>query len=494
MINSDARRQLQDMGLDIKAIAEHQDHVLRQISSHSPRVFRIFDTCRLDNGGIRRLPETLVHSDVSLPVVAFVPAAGASSRYLAPLVPLMAALRASDAHQCAEALDALTADGYLNCPLPTSVLELVAYLENSRDVVPGDLASRVLAEIDAPKALYPAVLDGATFLSIKRMEHDALDNLAGEVYICPPGRVSEFLERADAKNASSTVRCYEQGAGLATTRFEADGRVALDSAGHVSMVPGGHGSLLRLLPRVAEDFKGARGVFIRNIDNVAGVSTGATEAANSFLLAFNRTLAQMDEIRRSIEVDDSVNASVAAKRILDFWGITVISSEPVLTTLMIKLFHANPGSVETRLFDLCRRPLVLMGQVPNTARDVGGTCVFTEIDGVRQKLCLEVPHATDADKKKFLEDPSKATHFNPVFVAAEIPNEASLKNWDNHPFWLVAKKSWQGRDTYYQESILYEMLGSSHYANVIFVEVPRLVFNPHKTLKDAGSKTLKNWT
>ena len=135
-----------------------------------------------------------------------------------------------------------------------------------------------------------------------------------------------------------------------------------------------------------------------------------------------------------------------------------------------------------------------MGQVPNTSQDVGGTCVFTEIDGVQQKLCLEVPHASETDRKIFLENPHKATHFNPVFVAAEIPDENILRGWQDHPFWLVAKKSWQGRDTYYQESILYEMLGSSHYTNVIFTEVPRLVFNPHKTLKDAGSKTLRDWT
>jgi hypothetical protein len=491
----DVSRQIQELGLDVSVIQVHQHQILRHLSAGSPRVFPIIDTCRLDNGGILRLPDAdTSFSGAHIPLVALVPAAGASSRYLAPLVPLMNALKTADAGLCIEALRKLAAEGYLNCPLPQSVLELVTFFETSRDMPPPDLATRVLLEIDAPKALYPAVLDGVTFLDVKRMEHKAIGDFVAEVYVCPPGRKEEFLELAKARDTQFPVQCYEQDSSLATTRFDTDGRVARDGAGQVSMVPAGHGSLLRLLPRVARDFQGSRGVFIRNIDNVAGIAQGATEAARKFLLAFKWSLSQMDIIRTCLDNNDSKNLQIAAQRLLKFWGIDVVPEESAISTLITKLFHTSLDEEDVSLRSLCRRPFVLMGQVPNTSQDVGGTCVFTEIDGVQQKLCLEVPHASETDRKIFLENPHKATHFNPVFVAAEIPDENILRGWQDHPFWLVAKKSWQGRDTYYQESILYEMLGSSHYTNVIFTEVPRLVFNPHKTLKDAGSKTLRDWT
>jgi hypothetical protein len=90
-------------------------------------------------------------------------------------------------------------------------------------------------------------------------------------------------------------------------------------------------------------------------------------------------------------------------------------------------------------------------------------------------------------------DPKKATHFNPVFVAAELPSDEMINQMENNPFWLISKKTWKGQDVYYQESILYELLGSSQFTNVIFVEVPRLLFNPHKTLFDAQNKQFVDW-
>jgi hypothetical protein len=139
------------------------------------------------------------------------------------------------------------------------------------------------------------------------------------------------------------------------------------------------------------------------------------------------------------------------------------------------------------------RPFVMMGQVPNTQRDVGGTCVFADVEGNPQKICLELPHASPEDRRIFLENPIKSTHFNPVFVVSEIVDQTTINSWSEHPFWLIAKKSWRGRDVYYQESILYELLGSSQYCNVIFVEVPRILFNPHKTLNDASNKNSAYW-
>jgi hypothetical protein len=212
-----------------------------------------------------------------------------------------------------------------------------------------------------------------------------------------------------------------------------------------------------------------------------------------FTAGFQRSLKLLDSIRSALAVKDSSLADTSARSLLELWDVSCSSKDDPIEVVLKKLFHAPLRELNAEPLHLLLRPLVLMGQVPNTARDVGGSCVFTTIDGVDQKLCLERPHASPQDQRRFLDDPATATHFNPVFVAAEVPSREIVKSWSNHPFWLIAKKSWNGREVLYQESILYELLGSSQYTNLVFVEVPRKVFNPHKSLADASGKHLSDW-
>lgn len=486
-------RQLSDCGLDLKSVLRHCENIKLHLSATAPRFFPIVDTCRRDNGGILALPTKTVAPNERKSIVAFVPAAGASSRYLQPLLPLIDALKSRDASSCQQELALLRGDGILDCPLPASIKELISYLSTDPTSISSALADRVISELDAPKALYPAVIDGLSFLKVKHYEHEAIGRIDGEVYISPPQYAEKFLSQLANEKSKLTTQVYEQDARLATTRFDAHGNVAVDSFGKVSTVPSGHGALLQLIPRVAEDFKEARGIFIRNIDNIAGNSASAVEASQLFLDAFSWTVGQMDELRLCIKANDRHRGTTVSNKILDFWGLPSKNADDALVTLFSDLFHATPDAIQNDQLALVMRPLVLMGQVPNTARDIGGTCVFTSIDGVSQKLCLEVPHASPSCRTNFLENSAKATHFNPVFVASEIISNDLLNAWNNHPFWLIAKKSWRGKDVYYQESVLYEMLGSSQYANVLFVEMPRLVFNPHKTLKDTVRVARSHW-
>ena len=489
-------KQLKNCGLDTAVVARHRKNVLLHLSADSPRHFPILDTCRLDNGGICRLPTQKVSPRDRKSIVGFVPAAGASSRYLAPVISLMEAVTTRNMEACRQELDLLRSTSFLDCPLPASIKDLVALLGTPAKIIPEELAHRVISELQSPKALYPISLDGTTFLAMKSAEHQAMERLSGQVFICPPLYADRFLthlNQVSNKNSRLKIRIYEQDVSLATTRFDAQGSVSVDHQGQVSTVPSGHGALLELMPRVTQDFEGARGIFIRNIDNVSGTFRAPNEASQLFLDAFSWTLGQMDELRQSVIKNDLPCNALIANKILDFWGQAPEAPDNAVFTLLTSLFHATPESINLDLKTVIQRPLVIMGQVPNTAHDIGGTCVFTNVDGHPQKLCLEVPHASSSDRANFLENPAKATHFNPVFVASEIPTAEGLKAWNGNPFWLIAKKHWRGSESYYQESILYEMLGSSHYVNLIFVEVPRLVFNPHKTLKDAALRAKGDW-
>ena len=486
-----SQREVTQAGLRIEDILRHRRNVRAFLLNKTPKFFPVKDTCRLDNEGIRQLPEMAPVQDV--PLIAFVPAAGASSRYLSPLSNLVQALRSQDSHSCLEALKALEENGILKCPLPPSLKDLESSCRANNSQISSELASSVLDDVDAPKALYPAVLEGQTFLELKRIEHQAIGGLAGEVYICPPGRTVDFMSTAEKIKSKIPMVCFEQGAALATVRFDGDGSIARGDDGKISTVPAGHGSLVQLISDVPQHFPKARGVFIRNIDNVTGVSQDVVKASRFFMAGFQRSLKFLDNIRNALAVKDSGSAADSARDLLELWSLPCSSNVDPIDLVLKKLFHAPVSKLNSEPWQLLMRPLVLMGQVPNTARDVGGTCVFTTIDGLDQKLCLERPHASPEDQQRFLDDPVTSTHFNPVFVAAEVPSREVVQSWSNHPFWLIAKKSWNGREVLYQESILYELLGSSQYTNLVFVEVPRKVFNPHKTLADASGKHLSDW-
>ncbi len=490
------RSQLLDSGLDPDLIAQHQRNIKKHLLQVAERFFPIVDTCRLDNGGVWPLPtekwlEQFRSGSPDKDVIAFVPAAGASTRYLAPLFMLIKSLSNRSRSEFIHARGELVASGLSRCPLPTSLTDLMHDVEKIGDDVFCVRAASVLADLESPKALYPAVDTGETFLEIKRLEHQKMKQLAGEVFICPPGRADKFLEVSKRVKSTLPVRCYEQGPALSTVRFDSHGEIITGENNKLSLVPGGHGTLLRLFRDVARDFPQATSVFIRNIDNVAGTSRPVCEATDRFLAAFKHSFFEMQQIRRYLKRGDLEMANSHAKSICKIWGLSSVNDTAAMDLVLEKLFYTRAEHKElTVLFD---RPFVLMGQVPNSGTDVGGSCVLADVDGVRQKLCLELPHASPEDRARFLGDPKLATHFNPVFVAAEILTEEAYARLKHNPFWLVTKKSWENRDVYYQESILYELLGSSQFVNVLFVDVPRTIFNPHKALVDAQAKSIKDW-
>jgi hypothetical protein len=127
------------------------------------------------------------------------------------------------------------------------------------------------------------------------------------------------------------------------------------------------------------------------------------------------------------------------------------------------------------------RPLVLMGVVENKTSDIGGTPIITKINGQKAILCAEKDHISKEDLNKSQNNSAKK-FFNPVFLTLEIPEKNFLEA--NHPFWIIAEKKWKEQTVLYHESLLYEILGNSVYCNLIFMEIPRSLFAPHKTLED----------
>lgn len=513
--------QLQRLGLDPAEVQQHATLLKDAVERQTRPSFKIVDTCRIGNGAVlpqRPFADTTYTTDAA-GFVAFIPTAGAASRYSQPLFQIVSALEDFDPRDevaataslktVEDSLMALKREGALAWPLPSRVHDLI---ENPTAARTLDAAQRetLLADLQLPKALLPCVAEGTSFLQMKLKEHGEIPGLVGQTFVVPAGRTATFVDEIGEVTPKAQV--LEQGPALSTIRFTADVRPYVDDAGHLSPVPAGHGALARLFPVVGKTFPTAHSLFIRNIDNIMGTKTEARRATLEFLAVHRRILECVQRIRSALaEANSSRAAEIArtllatvppAPAILDAAKLLTQVSDPSLRSLwelQIRLFHTLPSANDedhgAPLRALYDRPVNTMGQVPNTGNDVGGTPCFvtTPNGGALRKLCIEVPHASEADKRDFLANAAKATHFNPVFTAAEITADATYYSRLNDDFWLLSEKSHRGRKVLYFETVLFELLGNSQLANAAFVEVPRLVFHPHKTLKDGCDKSLSDW-
>lgn len=444
-------------GFDLGALELHQQRVLKFLHDKTKPLFAILDTCRTDNGSIRTIPTGV--PDTPSGFVAFVPAAGAASRY------------------------------------HVSILQLT-----------GKEAPLV------PKAILPAVREGQTFLELKIEEHSRMQGLVGQVFVAAAGQSPIFEKALQESSLSKSMPCkvIEQDASLSTVRFSTTGAVVFEADGTPSMVPAGHGALAATFPKCRDFFGTAHSLFIRNIDNVCGTRTAAVDATTRFLGFHQKVLNLVGGIRQLLAQGDWNGGKEQAQLLCAFVNIPIDPKwipERILLEVLSILFHTPwylfptnapvNGSDNTMLrsaiFQHFKRPVNTLGMVPNSGKDVGGTPVFARSSGNDLHLCLEVCHASPEDYAAFLSNPAKATHFNPVFVAAEIPVSPAIYGSMEHPFWTIAEKQYRGESVFYHETLLYEVIGNGMLSNCIFVEIPRSLFNPHKTVQDALGRSIDQW-
>lgn len=483
------------LGIDPDRLFEQWILVKRLLESNKDQgAFKIIDTCRPDNQRLLgadwvrdQFDETILRSYAS-----FVPAAGASSRYLAPLFPLIETLERGKPEDVKQAWSTWERMRWV---LPRGIGKFdIDALASPKEF------NEMALVLQKPKAFFPCDPSGRSFLEMKCIENAALGSLAGEVYVAPAGFTVEMQNHIETVAPSANAICFEQGAALSTLRFKLDGCPARDSDGALSMVSAGHGALIELLPKVRERFPAAHSIFIRNIDNVIGTSKEHVVASQRFLAAHHTILSKVQTIRAALETNRSNAAADAARDLLKANSLRTLDrdeqatldritnmSQKTLWHLQFSLFQTPLALFGTTLKALQRvyaRPVNLMGQVPNLGKDVGGSPVVAQSKHGPLAICLEGPHVSARDRAEFSMDPKKTTHFNPVFVAAEIPRSLSGYHEVAQDFCLLARKQWRGEEVCFYETILYEILGNSYSANCAFIEIPRILFNPHKSLDD----------
>lgn len=465
----DSQDEFEALGLCRDTIRLHQSRIINRSRTKSDGVFHVVVPCSLANGRIVDIDRCQLDAGRLTGYIGFVPAAGAASRYSSPLV----TLRRYIAEKSSQRFDLATK--LLNAPLPEDLIQVVSDVVADRSLTLRQL--RALDEIASrPKALFPC--DGQeTFLSMKDKEHAAIAGVDGQVFI-----TSESYQNTIRSSFGGDAVFLAQDASLCTIRFYPDGSPFRDKRQTLVRVPAGHGTLVAKFAEVRRHFPKADSVLIRNIDNVGGVSQEFVGKTEQFLRLHQGLKKHVEAIRRELAAGRTDQAREHASGIYRLLGRSwdPQDSGRALEKCLVEVFDTPQNLLDDqRLLDLYERPVNLVGVTPNSGKDVGGLPVLAEIHGLPVKMILEQPHIA-AEDREVVNDPSRATHFNPVFIAAELPQRPMTV--DKSPFWILSRKNWRGEELVHHETVLSEVVGNSLEANVVMVELPDYCFKPHKTL------------
>jgi hypothetical protein len=447
-------------------MAKHQEHILHYIR-HGKRSYPILTAC---NSASQTLFPVFNTQPLASPKIgSFVPAAGASTRFLQPIRQLLA----DPSHDMAKKFP-----DWQSIPLPKEL----------RD------DPRLVEHFDLPKALFPCVKEGHTFLELKHIENDSL-GINDSCFVVP----GSYLN-AISSDYPKALFLSQDGENQTTCRYNQQGEPILDASGAFSRTPAGHGSLAPFLTQMKHHFVTADFAWIRNIDNIIG--TKHNDFIKQFFNLGQWLLEQLAPIRKDPHSSQAqeVAQGLLQKFELQHKGLSsrqvafIADHQSLCAELLCKLFDFTPyKNGPADLGELFNRPLNLFGMVPRDQKDVGGIPAIIDFEGVPTKICLEGSHIHDEDALKITTRQLQATHFNPVFVLAEIP--ASPDYYMNPiidmPF--VVEKDYQNQKVLYYESALYEKLSHSWFSNTLFFEIPRFCFNPHKSIFDLQNQSINNW-
>jgi hypothetical protein len=247
-----------------------------------------------------------------------------------------------------------------------------------------------------------------------------------------------------------------------------------DDDGSLVFRPGGHGALLDNLNDLDGDL-----VFVKNIDNVCHARWQS--ASEHWIQVLGGSLIQLQsEIQRcltTLETAPAPQACLEAER----WVRGVF---PGLVDALPET--SDPPLRARKMRQLLHRPVRVCGVVRNQGEPGGGPFWVRETD---HSHSLQIVESVEVDPQDQSQQRifSAATHFNPVFMALGLRDRHGqpfpLQDYVSDERFLLTWKSVQGRQVRVLERPgLWN--GSMAAWNTVFVEVPKEVFTPVKTVFD----------
>jgi Domain of unknown function (DUF4301) len=284
-----------------------------------------------------------------------------------------------------------------------------------------------------------------------------------------------LIEKYRSKNWKFDVGFSFQSPSTDTVSVTLDNKPFRDEKGKIVFRPGGHGALLKNLNDLKADI-----VSIKNIDNIVPdhlrVETYRyKKILGGYLISLqNKVFDFLQKLEREI-IDESI--------ITENMGF--IKNEFEIDLSEILKAKTLPEK-KKYLFSFLNRPLRVCGIVKRENHP-GGSPFWVE--GENGEITKQIVESAQVDLSNGnqLKIFDKATHFNPVDLVCGVKdykgNNFNLEKFSNPETGLITKKSKDGKELKALE-LPGLWNGGMYYWLTVFVEVPKITFNPVKEVND----------
>jgi len=248
-----------------------------------------------------------------------------------------------------------------------------------------------------------------------------------------------------------------------------------DEEGKLVFRPAGHGALLENLNDLNGDI-----IFIKNIDNIVPDHWRKTTILYKKILAGYLISLQNKIFNYLIEINKGVLSQADIYSIYNF-------AKSDISIYFDENFKALKLQDQTKcLHDKLNLPIRVCGMVKNEGHAGGGPFWVRGTDGNNSLQIVEMSQI-DVDDKEQLGIMEKATHFNPVDLVCGVRDyrgkQFNLLEFTNPNSGLITTKSKDGKEL---KALELPGLWNGSMAKwiTVFVEVPRITFNPVKEVND----------
>lgn len=260
-----------------------------------------------------------------------------------------------------------------------------------------------------------------------------------------------------------------------TIAVDSKNRPFRDHTGAITFRPGGHGALIENLNEQDADI-----IFIKNIDNVA-VDRNLKEVATykKMLAGLLITIqTQAFEYAEALEAGHKSGQKAAE--------IQTFLEEKLNVCLPEDYASMELAAQYAVLGNALNRPIRVCGMIQAEGDPGGGPFWVKDANGHNSLQIVEAAQIDDVDKKQAAIAKS-ATHFNPVDLVCGVRNykgeKYNLLEFVDPRQGFITTRTKAGK-TIKALELPGLWNGSMAFWNTVFVEVPRITFNPVKTVTD----------
>lgn len=279
---------------------------------------------------------------------------------------------------------------------------------------------------------------------------------------------------AERYGVEYTVGFSHQSKSTDTIAVDMENRPFRDFQGRLHFRPGGHGALLENLNALGGDL-----VFIKNIDNVAPDRLkGETALWKKVLAGYLVELQETTHaLLRRLKADPSESLLREAE---------VYARHRLLIDIPAEFSNWSFEGRLSFLYSRLHRPMRVCGVVPNEGEPGGAP--FWVRDG-RGSLSLQIVEKAqvDMDSPEQRSIWSSSSHFNPVDLVCGLRDYEGkvfdLRKYVDPNAVFISRKSKDGREL---KALELPGLWNGAMSDwiTVFIEVPRITFNPVKTVYD----------